>query len=383
MKKIKSIPNAFIVLIGFLIFFSGCESGKVQELNIGYIGPLSVRATDLGIDPSNAMLLAVEEYNSNRLQDEPKVNLYIEDDKWDEANAIPAYKKLRQEHDISIVFISNTDGTVLVQDEILKDHVILINPLNNGELFRSLNKNSFNIAKSTEQTNGLVANRIIELGLKKVALFQFPNDYMTNATREVKRLLDLSEVELNIIPVKANQTTFIDHLKQLKEDDYDAYVFFGYKEFGFGMKEARDMGITAPFFASTVLLDPEFYLNSEGTVIGSEFPFFTPTDGNFTLAEEFLTKYEKRFDHSPSSVWPPMQAYDAMNLILSKVKAINNSKDKHTDFDDWLREALLEVNYYQGVCGNIAISRSGASKGIYFSLYKYGSKENPIEKIKR
>lgn len=383
MKKIKSISHAFIVSIVILMGFSNCESEKLEELNIGYIGPLSVRATDLGIDPSNAMLLAVEEYNSNRLKDEPKVNLFIEDDKWDKANTIPAYDKLREEHDINIIFISNTDGTVILQDKILEDKVILVNPLNNGELFDSLNSNSFNIAKSTEQTNGLVANRIIELGLKKAALFQFPNDYMSRATKEVKRLLDKSDVELKIIPVNASQTSFIDQLKQLKEDHYDAYVFFGYKEFGYGMKEARAMGITAPFFGSTVLLDPEFYSNSEGTLIGTEFPFFSQTDGNLILADEFLKNYEERFAHKPSSVWPPMQAYDAMNLILSQVRTINTSKDKDTAFDHWLREALYGINHYQGVCGNIAIQKNGASKGIYFALYKYESKDNPIVKINR
>ncbi|WP_347374474.1 ABC transporter substrate-binding protein [Aequorivita sp. Q41] len=383
MEKNKSLPLIFITSIVIFFSFFGCETKKVAEVNIGYIGPLTVRATDLGIAPSNAMQLAVEEYNSNRLNSEPKVNLYIEDDKWDKNNAIPAYNKLRKEHDISILFISNTDGTVSVQDNVLEDKVILVNPLNNGNVFNLLNKNVFNIAKSTEETNGLVAVRIIELGLKKVAVLQFPNDYMTSATQEVKRLLDIAKIEINIIPVKAGQTSFTDQLTLLKDENYDAYVFFGYKEFGFAMKEARAMGITAPFFGSTVLLDPEFYSNSEGAIIGTEFPFFTQADGNYTRAAEFLTNYENRFAEKPSSVWPPMQAYDAMNIVLSKLRTINETKDENTAFDDWLREALYEVNYYQGICGNIAISKKGASKGIYFSLYKFGSKEKPLTQITR
>lgn len=78
-----------------------------------------------------------------------------------------------------------------------------------------------------------------------------------------------------------------------------------------------------------------------------------------------------------------MQAYDATNLVLSRVRTINQSKDVDSSFDDWLRESLLKVNYYQGICGNIAIKKEGGSKGIYFSLYKYDSKENPIVKVKR
>lgn len=383
MEKIKSLPIILITSLFFIISFCSCETKKVAEINVGFIGPLSVRATDLGIDPSNAMLLAVEQYNENRLENEPKVNLFIEDAKWDPDNAIPAYNKLRAEHNVSIVFVSNSDATIRVQDKILADNVILVNPLNNGERLDTLNKNTFKIAKSTEQANGLIAVRIIELGLKKVAVFQFPNDYMASATKEVKRLLDKSNVEINVIRVKPDQTTFKAQLEQMKNQDCDAYVFFGYKEFGFAMKEARDMGITAPFFGSTTLLDPEFYSNSEGAIVDTAFPFFTQSDGNYIRAEEFLTNYENRFSKKPSSIWPPMQAYDAMNIIISQVRTINKSKDKDTAFDDWLREALYSVNYYQGVCGNIAIKENGVSKGIYFSLYKYGSKENPIVKVNR
>lgn len=383
MKKIKTTYSIYIIAVFFSIGFYSCETKNIKEINIGYIGPLTVRATDLGIGPSRAMQLAVEQYNTTRLGGEPKVSLYIEDDKWDKENAIPAYNKLRKEHNIDILFISNTDGTVAVQDQILKDEVILVNPLNNDALLSSLNKNTFKIGKSTEEANGLIAGRLIELGHKKVALFHYPNDFMTRGAHEVERLLREFNVEIKVIPSEKESTDFTEQLKQLKEADYDAYVFFGYKEYGFAMKQARSLGIKAPFFGSAVLLDPEFYTNSEGAIVNTEFPFFTPLDGNYTLANEFLTAYENKFGERPSSVWPPMQAYDAMNLVLSQAKRVNKSKKKEESFDDWLRTALFSVNYHQGVCGNIAIRKNGASKGIYFSLYKYESKENPIVKIKR
>lgn len=367
-------------LLLFLLF--ACDTKKYEEINIGFIGPLSVRATDLGIDPSNAMLLAVEEYNSNRSSTEPKVNLFIEDDKWDKENAIPAYDKLVEEYDISILFVSNTDGTIKLQDKILEDGVILVNPINNDALLSTLNQNTFKVAKATEETNGLVASRIIELGYKKVAVLQYPNDYMTLAANEVDRILKEAKVEIKLIPTEANKTNFEDILIPLKDAGYDAYVFFGYNEFGYAMKQAREIGITAPFFGSTVLLEPEYYNNSEGAIVGTEFPFFTVEDGNYTLGKEFLSDFEARFNKKPESIWPAMQAYDAMSLVLMEIKNINTSKEKDIPFDHWLREALFNINYYQGVCGNIAIKKDGASKGIYFSLYKYASEGDPIIKVK-
>ncbi|WP_072348680.1 ABC transporter substrate-binding protein [Flavobacteriaceae bacterium A100] len=383
MNLTKSIPTALVTCLCLLLSLSSCGPKQVEEINIGYIGPLSVRAVDLGVDPSNAMQLAIDQYNANRADGEPKINLFIEDDQWNPKNAIPVYNKLREEHNVEIVFVSNTNSNIRLQEKILEDGVILVNPLNNGKQLNVLNKNTFQVAKDTEQANGLIAIRIIELGLKKVALFQFPNVYMTRASEEVERLLDNANIEIHVVPTEVGQTTFKKQLEQLKSEEHDAYVFFGYKEFGFAMKEARDMGITAPFFGSTVLLDPEFYNNSEGAIIGTEYPFFTPADGNRILVNEFLADFEKQFNKKPVSVWPTMQAYDATNLVLSRVRTINQSKDVDSPFDDWLRESLLKVNYYQGICGNIAIKKEGGSKGIYFSLYKYDSKENPIVKVKR
>ena len=361
----------------------GCDAKKINEINIGYIAPLSVRATDLGVAPANAMKLAVEKYNSNRLANQPKVNLHIKDGKWDKENAVSAYDELKKNHNIDILYISNTDGTLALQEKILKDRVILVNPLNNGDIFSSLNKNTFNIAKSTEESNGLIATRLIELKHKKVVLFQYPNNFMSRASKEVKRLLDESKVEIKIIVVEKENTDFIEQLKKLQKQNYDAYIFFGYNEFGYAMKQARDLNITAPFFGAASLLDFKFYENSQGEIIGTEFPFFTPSDGNNVLANEFLKAYANKFGKKPSSVWPPMQAYDAINTVLSQLKTINTSKDKDQYFDDWLREKMYNIVYYQGVCGNIAITENGTSKGIYFSLYNYQSKDKPFEKVKR
>ena len=269
-----------------------------------------------------------------------------------------------------------------MQDEILKDGVIAVNPLNNDALLAAQNQNTFSIAKTTEEANGLIAIRIIELGLKKVLLMHYPNDFMTRGATAAKDLLDGAHISNNIVSVEVGETDFTEVLTKYQKSNYDAFVFFGYKEFGFAMKQARDLGITAPFFGSTVLLDPAFYTNSEGAIIGTECSFFTPADGNYVLANNFLEDYQSEYGVTPTSVWPPMQAYDAMNLVIQQVRTINDAKEKNLDFTNWLRSRLQDVQYFQGICGNISISKDGSSKGIYFSLYRYES-EGKLVKVKR
>ncbi|MCF4101660.1 ABC transporter substrate-binding protein [Gillisia sp. M10.2A] len=364
------------------MLFQSCKKEEIQEINIGYIGPLSTRATDLGIGPSQAMKLAVKEYNKNRTNNEPKVNLFIEDDKWEKSNALPSYNKLRKEHNIDIVFISNTDGTVAIQDALLKDGVIAINPLNNDQLLASLNENTFMIAKSTEEANQVIGVRMVELDLKNVVIFQYPNDFMSRAANAVQELLNENGVKNKIVTIDKEQVDFNEYLKAAKDDGVDGYAFFGYKELGFAMKQGRDLGIDVPYFGSTTLLSPDFYNNSQGTIIGTECTFFTPPDGNYILAHQFLKNFANEYGEEPLSVWPPMQAYDATNIVLHELKDLNTTKKESETFEEWLRNRLFSVHYYQGICGNISITEDGSSRGIYFSLYKLIS-EDKLIKVKR
>lgn len=381
-KNLIALGFKWLAVLSFFFMTQGCEKPNKEVINVGYIGPLTTRATDLGIAPSNAMKLAINQYNESRVSSEPQVNFFIEDDQWLNENALPAYNKLKSEHDIDILFISNTDGTISVQDEILKDGVVAINPLNNDALLSTTNHNTFRIAKTTEEANGIIAIRIIELGLKKVLIMHYPNDFMTRGSNAAKDLLEGANVKHKIVTVEVGATDFTEALSDFKKQGYDAYVFFGYKEFGFAMKQARDLGITAPFFGSTVLLDPAFYKNSEGTIIGTECSFFTPADGNYVLANKFLEDYSAMFGAHPTSVWPPMQAYDAMNLVIDQIRTVNETKEENLAFDNWLKAKLKDVRYFQGICGNISISEDGSSKGIYFSLYQYES-EGKLVKVKR
>ena len=197
-----------VLLLSFVTLLGSCDKIEVKEINIGFIGPLTTRAIDLGIAPSKAMKLAIEEYNSSKTASQPKINFFVEDDRWEKDAALSAYKKLRKQHNIGVLFISNTDGTIAIQDKIMEDGVIAINPLNNDKLLASLNKNTFLIAKSTEEAHRSLGIRIIELGLKKVLILHFPNDFMSIAGNSVKGILSEHSVESKLVKTVKNQTDF-------------------------------------------------------------------------------------------------------------------------------------------------------------------------------
>lgn len=358
-----------------------CSNNKIKEVNIAYIGPLSETAIDLGVPARDAIELSISNYNAQRTDDQPKVIFHCADDNWEGYKAAHLYDSLNAIYDLDIVFISNTEGTIALQERIAKNEDILINPLNSDSLLSSMNANTFTIAKKTEEANQIIGFRMIELGLKKCAVLYYPNDFMQRAANSVSDIMDHTSYDCTLIKTNKGDTNFRDLLLELKKKNYDGIAFFGYSNFGHAMRQAREIGMDVPFFGSTVLLDTNYYLNAQESIIGTECTYFNLADGNYPLGKEFMSQYYAAYNTQPISIWPALQAWDASNIVLSFIKKVNEEK-KITNLTSYIKTSFSELEFYQGVCGNISMDENGAAKGIYFSLYKY-AEPNKLSKVKR
>lgn len=376
----KLITSLLLYTLSILLL-AACGGKKIDTINIAYIGPLSKTAIDMGVPAKNAIALSIKNYNASRKPNQPKINFYYGDDQWEGKNALRIYDSLNSLNDLDIVFISNTEGTIALQEKVKQNGDILINALNSDSLLSSMNENTFKIAKRTEEANQIIGIRILELGLKKTAVLYYPNDFMTRAAHSVNDIIKHTNAKCALIQTVKGDTSFTALLDSLQQENYDAYVFFGYSNFGYAMKQGRELGITAPYFGSTTLLDTNYYINAGESIIGTECTYFNSADGNYPLAKDFLSKFVKEYNRKPGSIWPAMQAYDASEIVISIARDMNDDK-KVENLEQHFKQKLMELEFYQGVCGNISMDEHGATKGIYFSLYRYTSK-NKLTKVKR
>ena len=92
-----------------------------------------------------------------------------------------------------------------------------------------------------------------------------------------------------------------------------------------------------------------------------------------------LSEYKNRFGETPVSVWPVLQAYDAMNMVLESLETIDfNSNNREKSFSE-INQKLKNIEYYKGCTGNLRMGKGQAVKGIYFSMYEYVS-ENKMKR---
>ncbi|MDX1447278.1 ABC transporter substrate-binding protein, partial [Lishizhenia sp.] len=234
--------------------------------------------------------------------------------------------------------------------------------------------NTFFIAKSTEQANHVISKRILQLGKKKLAILRPAYNFFEVAALTIKKELEPKGVEVEIIQTKLNQHDYTTELSLLRDDGTDAYAFFGYEELGFAMKQARELGIEAPFFGCTEILDEKFYTFSEGEIVGTEFSYFTREDGNATLANDFFLDYSVEYGQTPPSDWPPMQAYDAMNIFISAVRDVNKKNVDKDNLSAFITKNLSEIKNYSGICGFLNMTDDKSIQGINFSLYELVNK---------
>ncbi|MBW2202529.1 MAG: ABC transporter substrate-binding protein [Deltaproteobacteria bacterium] len=343
------------------------QAQKRNTVTIGWIGPLTGPISLIGVDNLKAVRMAIEKYNTDRKSVEPEIKLIIEDDQMVAKNSVNAYQKLVSEQRPDVVMLSSYSGMFLIADDALREGMILVNPIDNDSNLAKLNKNVFVIAKQTEGLAAVVANALIDQGKKKVFIVFFNgDDFMPTLGNKVKEIFEKAGGKAIVRDYPAGTSDFRSLLAAGKDVKAEGYIFFGYVEIGFAMKQAREMGITQPFYSVNVITNPELQANSQGAIEGTQFAHFTHLDGNTRAAELFLKRFQQKYHKSPAVSWTALQAFDATRIIIAAVVKASGQKGA---FVDNIRRNMLGTDDFEGVSGDLSIRPDGTSRGIYPSLY--------------
>jgi len=195
---------------------------------------------------------------------------------------------------------------------------------------------------------------------------------MKSLADTLTQILKASGVNTKEYEFKTITTNFKPFLEQAKNQNADSYVFLGYSETAKAMKQARELGILARFYAGSFLLDPSFRAEAKDALEGTFFVYFGSEEGNESQAKNFLKSFKQSYRRLPVIQWTTMQAYDAANILIASIKTAYSVEG---NLEDNLREALLQVENYPGVSGNLTMQKNGSIKGIKPALYIYKNKK--------
>ncbi len=354
--KITAIGIALIIAI----FISGCVQEPAEKtIKIGALLPLSGSLSYFGDYYSRGLDLAAEEINKSGGIEGKNIEVVFEDSQADNKQAVSAYQKLSLVESIKIYITTFSGVTLALAPLTEKNQHILFN-LNTAApsisqagdyVFRN---NLYPLLEIQE-----LSDFVYGKGYRKVAMLMFDNDagveYKTLLSQKFKGQILVSEFYEN------GAIDFRTELTKIKEQNPDAIIFFAYpNELGLILKQAKELGISRPFFSFYPSEDPKLLEvggeASEGLIYTHCF--------DESKAVAFSEYLQKKYG-TTAGLFYSATAYDTMKILA---EAMKKCKEENTAC---IVDQLYKIKDYPGVSGSTTIDANGdTQKAVFLKTIK-------------
>ncbi len=321
MKKVL-----FLVLILCLVSF-GCQK-KEDAIRIGIAGPMTGDQAKMGMDFKNGATLAVEEWNSKGGILGKNIDLIVSDDQHDPKQAVSVANKMVNEGVAGVIGHFNSSCSIPASDVYNRAGIPMVTPgSTNPQLTERGYKNVFRVCGRDDQQGKVGAEYVSQiLKLLRVAVLHDKTTYGQGLADEFKRFLG-QEVEVVYYGGIVQGDKDFKMILTTAKSKNPELIFFGgiYPEAGLLVKQAKELGLNAPFMSGDGTIDAKFIeiagpQAAEGTLLT-----FSPDPNNIPTAKSFIEHYRARFGEiGPYSIY----AYDATNILLTAIREAQSTEGK-------------------------------------------------------
>ncbi len=323
MKRICAV----LLVVAALFSGSACKK-KTDTIKIGVAGPMTGDQSKMGMDFRNGVTLAVEEWNSKGGVLGKKIELAIGDDQHDPKQAVSLANKLVNDGVVGVIGHFNSSCSIPASDIYNRAGIPMISPgSTNPQLTEKGYRGVFRVCGRDDQQGRVGAEFVIsQLKLKKVAVIHDKTTYGQGLAAEFKKALGANVEVVYYGGIVQGDKDFKSVLTSIREKSPEL-IFFGgiYPEAGLLVRQAKELGIKAPFMSGDGTIDPKFIeiagaQSAEGTYLT-----FSPDPNNIPTAKDFLKNYNAKFGAiGPYSIY----AYDAANILMTAIQAANATDGK-------------------------------------------------------
>jgi len=324
MKKICMV-FFFLGIVAMTGF--GCQK-KSDVIRIGIAGPMTGDQSKMGMDFKNGVSLAVEEWNSKGGVLGKKIEVLIADDQHDPKQAVSVANKMVNEGVTGVIGHFNSSCSIPASDVYDRSGIPMISPgSTNPQLTEKGYKGVFRVCGRDDQQGKVGAKFVTDqLKLKRVAVLHDKTTYGQGLADEFRKALgDKVEVVFYSGIVQGDKD-FKGVLTTIKGKDPEL-IFFGgiYPEAGLMVRQAKELGLNAPFMSGDGSIDPKFIEIAGSKEAEGTYMTFSPDPQNIPTAREFVERYRAKYGElGPYSIY----AYDASNIMLAAIKEAKSSEGK-------------------------------------------------------
>ncbi|MFF1920205.1 ABC transporter substrate-binding protein [Streptomyces sp. NPDC058221] len=359
-----SIPAA---ALGVLLAASACsapgDSGSDSAsdsgpIKIAVVNAQSGQLASLGDWEAKGAKLAVEEWNKKGGIDGRKIKLTVFDDQGDPTTGTNIARKLDSGNYTAMIGTAESAVTVAMAPILRQAEIPNIA---SGQATALVDVKSpflfLNGPTSTTYDSTLAEYLVKTKKFKKIAVISNNGSYGKGEHDAFSAILKKSGVTpVTDQVVTTDQKDFSAALSRIRQAKPDA-VFIGSEEVEAGLivKQARDLGITAPFAGAApqgtpVFIDTAGAANAEGTIVSSPYLSNEISDAGRAFAKAYKAKYGKEAElHGAKS-------YDGTNIVLTALKSSGVAKGKKLADE-------IRATKYAGLLGDFAFDETGV--GIF------------------
>lgn len=356
MRKMKSKVSALVMVMLLLTgIMAGCGNMGSNDIKIGLLNEMTGSNATLGTSSANGAKLAIKEANAKGGVLGKQIQAVIGDNKSEPSESANAMTKLISQDRVAAVtgvFASSNAIAAASVAEGSKVPFLAVGATNPkvtvDEKTGKVKEYTFRVCFIDPFQGTVGANFVLNtLNFKKAAIL------VDNSSDYSKGLLSFFKEAFS----KGGGSIVIEEAYLQKDQDFKAiltkvkaanpevlYVPGYYEEVGKIVKQARELGITAPIVGGDGWDSPKL-----AEVAGAEAlnnTYFTnhySVEDTSAASKAFVEAYKKEYGQMPDAM--AVLGYDAANVLIDAIKRANSAEPGK------IREALAQTKDYPAVTG--------------------------------
>jgi branched-chain amino acid transport system substrate-binding protein len=335
--------------------------------------PLTGDIASLGQALKRACNLAVEEANRQHRFPGFRVEMVVYDDRSDPKEAVDVANRIVSDPTIVAVVGHFNSGCSIPASAVYgRAHMPMISPAaSNPKLTQQQLDPSWRYPKvvfrvnTTDDVQGPFAAEfaVKKLHTRRACIVNDKTAYGEGVAGEFrKRFESVGGLTLSFDGISVADKDFHALLTRLRDLD-PQIVYFGGDFAGGGLlvRQARDVGIQAPFLLSEASYDPEFLRIAGPAAEGAYITFLGRPAALLPSARAFINAYHARYPGEELKAYDGY-GYEAMNILLATLGKVGPNREKVL--------AALPATDYKGVLGETRFDEKGDTTNHLITLFQ-------------
>lgn len=345
-------------------------SAVAENIKVGLISSLSGPVAVYGQTTYNGIKLAVEQLNAAGGINGNKIELIVEDDKGDPAEAVTAAKRLISEKNVVALLGPIISTTCLAVAPIAQQNgVPMLTPTGTNIKITEAGDYIARTCFIDPFQGGVMATFGIDTLKAKTAVIikDVNSDYSEGLAEEFVKVFEKKGGKvLDTLAYATNDVDYSSQLTKVKAENPDVIFVPGYyNEVALLVKQARDLQIKATFLGGDGWDNGKLFEVAGTAVTGSFVSSHFSPESQDPMIQNFLKDYIAMFKEDPSVL--SALGFDAAGIMIEAMKKSTKISGEE------IKNNINSTKDYKGVTGNINIdSNRNAVKSAFVLEAKDG-----------